>query len=151
MNTDAAYVAGLIDGEGCIHIEKSKQTYRVRATLGMTEPALPLLEEMRGRWGGVLRQQRPETDRWAAAWQWYVWGDVATSLLRHVLPYLRLKRQQAEIGLAVEATRDALPRRRNGDARWDEESREACEALKQRMHRLNQKGPRAPARSAEVA
>ena len=27
----------------------------------------------------------------------------------------------------------------------------AVEALKQRMHRLNQKGPRAPAHSAEVA
>ena len=154
MNTDAAYVAGLIDGEGCIHIEKSQRTtttYRVRVSLGMSAPALELLQEMQERWGGVLYQLRPETEKWAAAWTWYTWGDSAAKLLRHMLPYLRLKRAQAEVGLAVEAVRDALPRRKNGNAKWDEASREACEELKQRMHRLNQKGPRARAQNAGTA
>ena len=151
VNTDAAYVAGLIDGEGCIHIEKSRDTYRVRVTLGMSAPALPLLEEMKGRWGGVLYQMRPETSRWATAWSWYVWGDKAVALIEYVLPYLRLKRRQAEVGLAVESVRDALPKRRNGNANWDVASRAECEALKQEMHRLNQKGPRAHAQIVGAA
>ena len=143
MNASAAYVAGLIDGEGCIHIEKSRATYRARVTLGMSAPARGLLEEMKSQWGGVMYQMRPATKRWAAAYQWYVWGDSASELLRYILPYLKLKRRQAEIGLAVEAVRNALPRRQNGNALWDSAAREECEGLKQKMHQLNKKGPRA--------
>lgn len=46
LSTKYAYVAGLIDGEGCIHLEKSRTSYRARVSVGMTAPALPLLTEM---------------------------------------------------------------------------------------------------------
>lgn len=148
MNTDAAYVAGLIDGEGCIYIEKAKAnialpTYRARVSIGMTAPALDLLREMQARWGGTLYQLRPATERWAAAWTWYTWGDSATEMLRYVAPFLRLKGQQAAVAMAVEAVRAELPRRRNGNAKWTPEARARCEELKQQMHLLNAKGPSA--------
>lgn len=41
-----AYVAGLIDGEGCIHLDTSGRTTRARVSVGMTEPALPILTEL---------------------------------------------------------------------------------------------------------
>ena len=146
MGTTAAYVAGLIDGEGCIHIEKSRAgtaspSYRARVTVGMTAPAKHLLDELSSQWGGSVRPLRAATTRWAAAFQWYTWGVSAVQMLEYLLPYLRLKRDQAEVALEVERIRDALSRRANGNAIWTPEAREACEALKQRMHQLNRKGP----------
>ena len=92
-----AYVAGLIDGEGCIHLENSRTTYRPRVSVGMTEPALQLLRELHEEWGGTLYQQRAATDRWAAAWTWHSGGPWAARLLREIFRdlVLRLHRHRA--------------------------------------------------------
>lgn len=152
MDMNSAYVAGLIDGEGCIHLDCPKKiTYRARVSVGMTEPALLLLQELQQEWGGTLYQLRKATDRWAAAWTWHLTGDAAAALLTAIRPYLRLKGAQADAAMEVEAIRGALTQRRNGDRNWTPEARAACEAVKQRMHVMNAKGPRASAPIVEAA
>ena len=151
MTTNFAYVAGLIDGEGCIHLEHSRTTYRARLSVGMTEPALPLLQSLQAEWGGTLYQQRQATERWAAAWTWHATGPNAKRVIETIEPFLRLKQEQARIALEVEAIRDALERRANGDARWTPEAQARCAVLKERMHDLNRKGPRVPASNAGAA
>ena len=136
-----AYVAGLIDGEGCIHLGVRKGTYRARVTIGMTETARPLLESLREEWGGSLYLLRPATDRWQAAWTWSIQGEPAGRLLEAVAPYLRLKAEQARLALAVETVRRELPRRPNGSGSWTSTGRARCEEIKQQMHALNRKGP----------
>lgn len=150
MDMNSAYVAGLIDGEGCVHLDVPKGTYRARVSVGMTEPALCLLMALKGEWGGTLYQQRQATQRWAAAWTWHLTGEKAVALLLSIRPYLRLKGAQADAALEVERIRSALTLRPNGQKAWTPEAREACEQIKQRMHALNSKGPRASAPSAEV-
>lgn len=152
MEEANAYVAGLLDGEGCIHLGVRKGTFRARVTVGMTSPALPLLTELRGLWGGSIYQLRPSTQSWASAWTWSIQGEPARQLLQAVLPYLRLKRRQAELCLEVETIRASLVRRPNGGGAWTAEARAACEAIKAELHSLNAKGPRvSPATGAEVA
>lgn len=151
MDTELAYVAGLIDGEGCVHLDVPKGTYLARVSVGMTEPALPLLISLRQTWGGTLYQQRKASERWAAAWTWHMTGDRASALLLAIRPFLRLKGAQADAALRVEQIRSELVSRRNGQKKWTPEARAACEAIKQEMHVLNAKGPRASAPSAEVA
>lgn len=150
MDMSSAYVAGLIDGEGCVHLDTPKRTYRARVSIGMTEPALPLLRELHERYGGTLRLHRKATDRWAAAWMLALTGDPAAALLREIRPYLRLKGAQADLALAVEAVRASLETSHWGQT-WTPEARARCEELKQQMHALNKKGPRAPAPSVEAA
>lgn len=154
MSTNHAYVAGLIDGEGCIHVEKTRGTYRARLTIGMTEVALHLLQELKGEWGGTLYQLRPATDRWAAAWTWYASGPIAKAILLEVRPYLRLKAEQADLVIQLEEIREGLPARwassPTGQRRWTSEATEKAVALKERIHRLNAKGP-GHATNAEVA
>jgi hypothetical protein len=54
-DTDYAYVAGLIDGEGSIHIEETKgKWYAPRMGLGMTKPALSVMTELHQEYGGTL-------------------------------------------------------------------------------------------------
>jgi hypothetical protein len=152
VDTNLAYVAGLIDGEGCIHLDCPRGvTYRARVSVGMTEPALPLLQGLRAEWGGTLYQLRKPTDRWAGAWTWHLTGSPATALLTAIRPFLRLKSTQAESALRVEAIRDALPNRANGQKLWSEEARSACLEIKAEMHELNRKGPRVPVPSVGAA
>jgi hypothetical protein len=116
---EIAYVAGLIDGEGCIGITKSKGYYYARMDMGMTEVALPILNWLHARFGGSVRQNRAETEKWAAAFAWTMQGKKAAAFCRCIAPWLRLKRRQAEI-----VSRPGL----NGQS-------------KEEIHRLNQKGP----------
>jgi len=141
--TDLAYVAGLIDGEGCVHLCATKNTYRARVTVGMTEPALPLLTQLHDEWGGSLTRSRPATTKWSAAWVWTLTGVDAATLLNEVRPYLRMKSEQARLALEVEHVRASLPRRPNGSGSWTVEAREACSAIKDQLHLLNAKGTRA--------
>jgi len=148
---DIAYVAGLIDGEGCIHLGTRNGTYRARVTVGMTEVALPLLRELHEQWEGSIYCSRQPTERWAGAWVWTVQGLPARRLLVELRPHLRLKQKQATLALAVEEIRASLDRMANGSGRWTPEAREACEAIKTTLHGLNAKGPRGSVMTAEVA
>jgi hypothetical protein len=151
MDTNLAYVAGLIDGEGCIHLDTTGNTYKARVSVGMSAPALSLLEDLRAEWGGTLYQMRPATQRWAAAYTWHMTGPPAERLLVAIRPFLRLKVAQADLAFEVQDLWRSLERRRNGTAIWTPEAQVLGEAIKQRMHALNAKGPRASATSAEVA
>ena len=151
MDMNAAYVAGLIDGEGCIHLDATGRTYKARVSVGMSAPALPLLQSLQEEWGGTLYQARKANDRWAAAYTWHLTSESAEALIRAVRPYLRLKVKQADLALEVQEHWRSLPRRANGQAIWSDEARATGLALKERMHVLNAKGPRAPVTSAGAA
>lgn len=147
---DLAYAAGLIDGEGSIHIEVTRgKWYAPRMCLGMTLPALEVMEMYHEEYGGTLRVMRPETEKWAEAWMWYVHGPDAVRFLSDILPYLKIKKAHAELAIQVGTIRDELPKRRNGQAKWTEEARERCAKIKMEVAVLNQKGPRA--QNAEAA
>ena len=107
-NTDIAYCAGLIDGEGCIRIKKSK-AYRCqgRATPGynasvqvkmVNQDAIEFLCKTFGGWHytqqSALKSGRP-------FFTWQLSDLKAETTLRTLLPFLRVKRQQAEIVLAL--------------------------------------------------
>ena len=153
MDMNCAYVAGLIDGEGCIHldVDKRSHSHRARVTVGMTEPALAVLQALKNEWGGTLYQMRKPTQRWAAAWTWHLTGPPARKLLLAIQPYLRIKGDQCAAALEVEAIRDGLPAMPNGHKRWNPEASAQCAAVKDRMHTMNAKGPHAPAQIAGAA
>jgi hypothetical protein len=138
-----AYAAGLIDGEGCIGIQESagQRVYSVRVDVGMTTKAMSVLTRLHRQYGGTLRRNRAQTDRWDAAEMWSVFGFAAAALLRRVEPYLILKAEQAQIALRVEDIRLSLPKTPTGRSRWSDDARARCERLKRRMHELNRKGP----------
>ncbi|KKM71454.1 hypothetical protein LCGC14_1430370, partial [marine sediment metagenome] len=81
-----AYVAGLIDGEGCISIGRSKMKsgafYTARVDVGMTK-ALDLLKQLKAVYGGTINRTRRATAKRATAYAWRIFGvPAATFLLR---------------------------------------------------------------------
>lgn len=98
----AAYVAGLIDGEGCLSVNQGKTakgtpTYTARCDVGMTVKALPLLKALQAQYGGSVLKHREATAKWEAAWRWALTGNAVKSLCADLLPFLQLKTEQARL------------------------------------------------------
>ncbi len=151
LPTDA-YVAGLIDGEGCIYISKERKSFSLRVDTGMTAKALPLLKLLEEEYGGTVVRARAATDKWEAAYKWAISGAEAASMLRRLLPALLLKRPQAELALEMWDLREKLPMLgRDGRRRWTDEALASVAQMKTTMQELNRKGPAQPAAGTWVS
>lgn len=136
-----------MDGEGWIGMfarqkhPQSLRYYQGRLTIGMTAPALPLLQEFQAQWGGHTVLARKATDRWAAAWAWSLFGKNVTPFLGDLIPHLRIKQDVATVVLNFELRKAELPRHRNGSPIWTPELAAWAETVKETVHSLNSKGP----------
>lgn len=85
-----AYIAGLIDGEGCI----TRANGRLLVQIGMTDETVI---RWLGQIGGTIRvEDGPGRGNRKPLYRWRVMaGDEVRRLLRSVLPYLIVKRAQA--------------------------------------------------------
>lgn len=92
--TEAAYFAGILDGEGSIAIYPRW----VRVAIGNTDENL--IEWLRGFCGGV--SANPSHPNRKQCWRWQIGNRVDCRwLLVQVLPYLIIKRARALEALAV--------------------------------------------------
>jgi len=110
--TDKAYIAGLIDGEGCISIAPKHKPgyYDVRLTISNTSKSL--IEWAVTRIGGLFyadhwdysRSNEPSSNRHPETWKLrsslIFTSQKARAILHAVLPYLVIKRPQAELALS---------------------------------------------------
>ena len=138
-----AYVAGLIDGEGCIGIQSSNKgsQYYVEITIGMAEKAKALLLQIKEHFGGTVTHHRRQTKRWANAWKWRIGGDAALSFLEMIAPYLTLKYHQGQVALMMKNLYAEMKMNPNGTKKWTDVLREKAKVLQIEMHNLNRKGP----------
>lgn len=109
--TEKGYLAGIIDGEGCIMLarhlgKRGKHVYHLYVGIANTSMALHRWLEQRLPGIGYVRQNSPAVDtrpsahpeRWKTGYDWIVSGNrVAAVLLREIAPYLVIKRAQAEL------------------------------------------------------
>jgi hypothetical protein len=120
--TDKAYLAGLIDGEGCITIGKQLRpdltptpAYAMRLIIAQSDK--DFLEHWHEIVGiGVLLRRSKESvgkhiqpkyrDNCLEVYTWQLSSKEAAQLLREVLPYLVMKKRQAEIALHFQSTMD---------------------------------------------
>lgn len=100
---DLAYCAGIVDGEGSvsIHLRSKRRTYQIMVHVAMCEPnAVELLYRLFGGSLGVTKHAERENHRDQLIWQ--VAAIKASSCLQLLLPYLRVKRQQAINGIRLQ-------------------------------------------------
>jgi len=105
--TDLAYLAGLVDGEGCIRIKRTKaykcqgrQTPGYHASISVRmvdEPSIAFLHETLGGWYYLEKHRAKGRPMYC----WQASDQKAATILRALLPYLRLKLDQAETVLAL--------------------------------------------------
>jgi len=103
-DTEWSYLAGIIDGEGCITASSNGQD-RIRVTV--TSTSRGLIDWMIARVGGSVCNRRPASPRHKPTYGWEVSYVKANSFLRGVLPYLLIKARHAELALQFSDTMHA--------------------------------------------
>jgi LAGLIDADG endonuclease len=102
---EKAYLAGLVDGEGCIAINRSADSryvegfaYYPRVTVAMCDrEPLEYYKVLTGF--GALNSKPSYKKGWTPIHQWTVSTRQAEKLLKMIYPYLKIKREQAQIFL----------------------------------------------------
>ncbi len=107
---EKGYLAGIIDGEGCIMLARHKGSrdyiYHVYITIANTSQKLHewLDKKLPGR--GYMKQATPGRDKrpgsnpeqWRQSYNWIVSGNrIAIVLLKEIAPYLVIKHEQAKL------------------------------------------------------
>ena len=132
--TDLAYVAGIVDGEGCImlYLNKSKKytSYRIKVSVSNTQEWI--CQWLKLAFGGCVSCEYYKSPTRKPLWQWIVVSNKALDFLKLIHPYLRLKKPQAEIAIKFQEAR------RGHHA--TEGERAIAEAEMIIMHSLNKRG-----------
>jgi hypothetical protein len=138
---EPAYVAGLIDGEGSIGINKTwKDTYAVRVCVGMSVVAEQVILALQESYGGRVSPMKPDNERCCPKLRWAAEGELAIAVLELIYPFLILKRPQAEVAFRLQDLIRA-GKALSGRQFWTEAWREQAAHLKAEIGQLNQRGP----------
>lgn len=115
--TDLAYLAGLIDGEGCISIARIavkpphvSVRHALRVDIQMSERAA--IDHVAAQFKRPVMVKQPATNMRKTAYRLSWQSDIALDLLEVVQSYLVLKQEQARV--AIEFQRRAIATRRHG-------------------------------------
>ena len=140
--TDFAYAAGLIDGEGTIGIYKNKAKscrcgYRfyLRVRLGMTNITAPYW--LYTIFGGYFREYPNRGWGEKVLYEWGLSPEQAYAFLVSILPYLKTKKQQAQV--AIEFQKDKYKGIRGRGRKTPQTILDAEEILASKIQGLNDK------------
>jgi len=102
---DKAYIAGFVDGEGCIQLQKKRKPGRYCLRFRITQTDKAILDWIKACTGeGTVRRWSLQSERHRERYEWYCGGYKALCILHEIYPYLKLKKLQAEIAFEFEKT-----------------------------------------------
>lgn len=132
-NSKYIYVAGIIDGEGCLIITRSNRHgsyFNYYARIHVKNTDMRLMRWLVDNFGGNIHPHKPKSVKHSMAYSWYFSGNAKSKelFLLAIMPYLIVKKEQAKI--LVEFHR-----------LHDQKCPEIREQLYQRMRVLNRRGP----------
>jgi hypothetical protein len=108
-----AYLAGIIDGEGCIHIGCFRKVTQYRKSphfqtyIQVSNTSEELIDWLQKIFGGAKRsytpKQTPINSR-KKVFQWGAWSDQITHICELIHPYVVIKKREVEIMLEMRKT-----------------------------------------------
>ena len=137
---ELAYLAGIIDGEGCFCLHRRRGTLIGSTQLQIGNTDLRLLQWVSQHFGGSVKLEKRQNLHHKPVWRWTSTAEALETLTRAVLPFLIVKREQAELLLAYRATVAV------SGAEWIRSRgtpahiREERERIHERISRLNRRG-----------
>lgn len=139
-----AYIAGLLDGEGWLGIKTSgrhgpdgKRYYVASIAVGMCDPTVPTL--LHARYGGrLVTEARKGKERDLV--KWIVTSKQVEPVLQEAVPYLIVKRVQAELLLRLREM--SLPPTQARVSGYSIDQQKSMETLYAQIRNLNAKGRR---------
>lgn len=107
---DYAYAAGIIDGEGCIQIRKTAVkriidgfAYSLTILVNMCDGEA--LDFLFGKFGGSIYRTKNYEDgiKKLPVYRWEIRTKKAAEFLKRLVPFLRIKKAQAELAIRFQA------------------------------------------------
>jgi hypothetical protein len=92
-DTVVAYTAGLLDGEGCIRVQRTKEYYGARVQISQKDRHV--LDWVAEYFGGIVSKAPSHSCS-----QWTATGERAALVLELLIPFLIVKKDQAELLLS---------------------------------------------------
>ena len=140
---DRAWLAALVDGEGCMTImeanngEKTSTSFPPILQVKMCDPeCVEHANEITGL-KQCLRQDSPSRGGKRETFQWRITGRRAADIVAEIYPYLRIKRKQAVILWNHQLVRDSYETKRGQP--MPVSAREKQQQCRELIQRLNQK------------
>ena len=147
---DLAYAAGIMDGEGTIGVtelspgyesgnrkrRRKSPSFRDYIAVVMSDPLVPMW--LSSTFGGAVYEYPPRKPNHKPTYHWRLSGQKAAEFCGLLLPYLRLKHEQAKLVIAFRGQLNAAPNPRAHGL--SEESIEERREVVAKVHRLNQRG-----------
>jgi|GEM_PF-2455692 len=99
---DLIYIAGLFDGEGCIIIgaEKDTPSYFLQVSVNNTNESLILW--LKSLFGGYINVIHSKSINHKDVHHWVLLREQAEKFLLLILPYLKIKKPQAELAISFQ-------------------------------------------------
>lgn len=99
-----AYLAGVIDSDGYITIHRSERAGRVyhAAQIGIAGNSPEPHNLAASLWGGKVGCYQPKIPTYRPQYQWSRQGRAASEIIEQLLPYLRVKAENASLALSLQ-------------------------------------------------
>ena len=97
--TDKAWAAGYLEGDGSFRLIPDSSTIQVRAWSNDPEP----LERLQRLFGGRIGRSKVTTAG-NTSWEWWVLNEEARAVIRAVTPWLSHRRLQQIIGATTQGS-----------------------------------------------
>lgn len=137
---DLAYMAGFFDGEGSITIHQNYRpsprgkspNHTLQVGIGNIDPRV--LTWIHSHFGGSFTIRRRRSPRHRIVAQWIIRCSKAALFLEAIRPFIRMKRDQVDVGIAYQHTKSMRgPKRVMAvDVAWREAQRVAIRELNAR-------------------
>lgn len=130
MNLSLPYIAGFVDGEGCIRISALRSNVYPQVLVVNTN--LTILKKLQNQFGGDIYPILHRKKNWKPSWSWRISWKRAVQFCECIYPYIQIKKQQIETVLAWRDLHSDF---------YGKRDQEANQLLVDRMHWLNKRGP----------
>ncbi len=99
---ELAYAAGIIDGEGCICITHHSGRY-YELGISVTTTDTILTKWLSGTFGGNIHNHQAPRPHCKASYRWALSARKAEHFIGLILPFLKLKKSRAKLGLEFQS------------------------------------------------
>ena len=128
------WLAGFVDGDGSIMIAPSGRTYCVRLRIANVDKQV--LEHIREETGlGIIYQMKHYRRARRVSYEWAVNSVQARRVLEAILPYLKIKKIQAELALEFQSLVN-----KRGDYSMSEQNWAKRRLIKEAIRIVNARG-----------
>ena len=109
-DVEAAYAAGILDGEGSIQLSRIRQSRWPSPTISVASTDREMLEWLRSRVGGTIIQKRTYKPHHSRSFEWKLTDRRALHFLEIIRPFLVIERKMRRCDLLLSEYLACTPR-----------------------------------------